>query len=265
MGVGNGAGRCSAGARARFRPARGSGARGCGGASVHVGLAVPALAAERTVDPPLRLHERSRAECAAAGDPLAARLRKELAECRGAGARRPAEPHRAEALRPLRHGRLVALRAGRRLCLARVREVRHRPARKAREADGRPLLGRGVADVPRVLLRRAAGDAVDPDACDLAEAARRLSRYRADPDQPFDARVGVARRRRQGRDVQARRGLAHAPVEATGRVTAGLLSRAGLRGELRGTSPDRRARAGRRRLGHDAAADHGRELSTAPR
>ena len=124
------------------------------------------------------------------------------------------------ALPALRHRRLVALRARRRLRPARLPEVRHRPAREACEADRRSVLGRDRAAVPCVLLRPAAGDAAHPDAGDLAPAARRVPRRRADPDQSLDARLRHARGRRQGRDLPPERGHANAHVEAACRPSS---------------------------------------------
>ena len=156
VGVRHGAGRRRAGARARVGAAPGSDARRGRGARVRIGAAVPALAAERPVDPPLRLQRPGRAERAAAGDPLAARVR---ADDRRTPARRRSRSgcdDGAGALPALRHRRLVALPARRRLRDARVPEVRHRPAREARPPDAGPVLDRRrrSASTPTTTTRR---------------------------------------------------------------------------------------------------------------
>ena len=74
VGFRHGAGRGRAVARARFGAPPGSRARrGCG-ARLRIGAAVPALAAERPLDPPLRVQRPGGAERAAPGDPLAPRV-----------------------------------------------------------------------------------------------------------------------------------------------------------------------------------------------
>ena len=162
----------------------------------------------------------------------------------------------AGALPALRHRRLVALPARRRLRHARVPEVRHRPAREARPPDAGPVLDRDVAALPRVLLRPAAGDAAGAAAGDLAAAARRLPRRRADHDHALDACIGDARGRRQDLDVPLNAGTRTLTWKPPAGLAAGHVSRAGLGDELRRQEGDVSARAGRRALGHDAARAH---------
>src|SRR5581483_11847307 len=135
-----------------------------------------------------------------------------------------------------------------------------RPAREAGAPDAGSLLGGDVAALPRVLLRPADRHAGRTAGRDLAAAARRVARRRADPDHALDARVRLRRDRRPRDDVPARGGNADDRVEAAAGASRGHLPGAGAGDELCRQPAHRRARTARRPLGDDGAHPHERHV-----